>query len=80
MALGFGEQRIIAAIAGAWVTAFVLVAIWMPSVLVLFILGVLAFIGALILMFMIHYKLLSAYAVGSGIVLIVAALFRGGFL
>ena len=71
MALGFGEQRIIAAIAGAWVTAFVLVAIWMPSVLVLFILGVLAFIGALILMF-----IRNTDATPPGI----AALFRGGFL
>jgi len=78
MALGFGEARIIAAVAGAWVTAFVLVAIWMPSALVLVGLGVLAVIGAYVLWMIIHYKLLSAYAVGSAIVLFIAAAFRSG--
>jgi len=78
MALGFGEARIIAAVAGAWVTAFVLVAIWMPSALVLVGLGVLAVVGAYLIMKMLHYKLLSAYAVGSAIVLFIAAAFRSG--
>jgi len=80
MVKGFGEASIIAAVAGAWVTAFVLVAIWMPSALVLAILGAVALVGAYVLMFMIHYKLLAAYAIGSAITLLVAAGFRAGLL
>ncbi len=78
MAFGFGESRIIAAIAGAWVTAFVLVAVWMPSAWSLLILGIVAFLGALWLWFRMNYKLLAAYAIGSMITLLIAAVFRFG--
>jgi hypothetical protein len=80
MALGFGEQRLIAAIAGMWVTAFVLVAIIFPSGLMLAFLAAIAFIGGLWLQFRAHYKLLSAYAYGSAIVFAIGAAIRFGLL
>jgi hypothetical protein len=72
MAFGFGEQRILAAITGAWVTAFVLVAVYMPSALGLALLMVAALAVWFIAEFRLHWKMLSAYVVGSFFVLAAA--------
>ena len=82
MVLGFGEQRVIAVITGMWVTAFALVAIWTDWATVSAgLLGLL--VGITIFAFIwlnwaMRWKILSAYTLGTLIVLLVASAFRLG--